>query len=342
MKTARSNPEGGNEALSLVSTYRLDQIMDIVVKVDKLTRYYGKRLAVDQISFEVQSGEVFGFLGPNGAGKTTTQRILTGLLPPSEGNVYVLNYNMAKTPFRAKEHIGVVPEVANPYLELTGWQNLIFSGELHDLVGRLLKQRAEALLKDFGLWGRKDDPAKRYSKGMKQRLMLAMALVNDPQVLFLDEPTAGLDVESRHMIHDTVKSLAQDGIGIFYTTHYIEEANILCDRIAIIKEGRIVALNTPEALKSAFSGSQSVLVSYDSSVDPETISHLEGVNHVVKEGDKLHLFTDSPGLVTTQLVDFARDKNLKILSLNTLGPSLEEVFLFLSKHGTLPGRISEK
>ena len=316
--------------------------MDTVIKVDNLTRYYGRRLAVDNVTFDVKKGEVFGFLGPNGAGKTTTQRILTGLLPPTEGNVHVLDHNMMKASIRAKAHIGVVPEVANPYVELTGWQNVMFSGELYDMDGRLLKLRAEKLLKDFGLWGRKDDPAKRYSKGMKQRLMLVMALVNNPQVLFLDEPTAGLDVESRLMIHDAVKRLANDGTATFYTTHYIEEANILCDRVGIIREGRIVALDTPEALKSAFTGSQSVTVSYDGSIDPEAVRNFEGVTHVEKEGDKLRLFTDSPGLVTTRVVDFARDRNLKILSLNTLGPSLEEVFLFLSKSDTLPGRISEK
>ena len=305
--------------------------MDTVIRVKDLTLYYGRHLAVDHIQFEVKAGEIFGFLGPNGAGKTTTQRILTGLLPPTEGSAYVLDHDMAKDPLGAKRHIGVVPEVANPYPELSGWRNLIFTGEIYHLDRRTLKSRAETALKDFGLWERKDDPARHYSKGMKQRLMLAMALLHHPQVLFLDEPTAGLDVESRRMIHQSVKRLTEDGIGVFYTTHYIEEANMLCDRVAIIREGRIVASDTPEGLKSAFSGSQSVLVSFGHLVEPGAIESLEGVSHVEKQADKLRLFTDSPGPVATQVVDFARRQNLEILSLNTLGPSLEEVFVSLSK-----------
>jgi ABC-2 type transport system ATP-binding protein len=307
--------------------------MDNVIRVQNLTLYYGRHLAVDHIEFEVNAGEIFGFLGPNGAGKTTTQRILTGLLPPTEGNAYVLDHDMAKDPLGAKAHIGVVPEVANPYPELSGWRNLMFTGELYDLDSRILKSRAETALKDFGLWERRHEPARHYSKGMKQRLMLAMALLHHPQVLFLDEPTAGLDVESRRMIHRSVKRLTDDGMGVFYTTHYIEEANTLCDRVAIIRQGRIVASDTPEALKSAFVGSQSVLVGFDVPVDPATIESLEGVTHVEKQADKLRLFTQSPGPVTTRVVDFARRESLEILSLNTLGPSLEEVFVSLSKGG---------
>jgi ABC-2 type transport system ATP-binding protein len=307
--------------------------MDTVIRVKNLTLYYGRHLAVDHIEFEVKAGEIFGFLGPNGAGKTTTQRILTGLLPPTEGNAHVLDHDMAKDPLGAKAHIGVVPEVANPYPELSGWRNLMFTGEIYHLDTRTMKSRAEAALKEFGLWERRHDLARHYSKGMKQRLILAMALLHHPQVLFLDEPTAGLDVESRRMIHQSVKQLTEDGVGVFYTTHYIEEANILCDRVAIISQGRIVASDTPEALKSAFAGSQSVLVSFNVPVDPRTVESLEGVTHVEKQADKLRLFTDSPGPVTTQVVDFARSKNLDILSLNTLGPSLEEVFVSLSKGG---------
>lgn len=301
-----------------------------VIRVENLTRYYGERLAVDHICFDVPAGELFGFLGPNGAGKTTTQRMLTGVLPPSEGSAYVLDHDMARDPIGAKEHVGVVPEVANPYVELSGWHNMMLAGELYGLDKRARSEGAEKLLRDFELWERRTDIGKSYSKGMRQRLMLAMALLHEPQVLFLDEPTAGLDVASRRLIHQMVKQLAQDGVAVFYTTHNIEEANVLCDRVAIICEGRIAAIDSPEALKAPFASTQSVQVAFDAPVEPDAVADLQDVSHVEKQGDKLRLYTSSPGAVATQLVDFARGKSMSILSLNTLGPSLEEVFVSLT------------
>jgi ABC-2 type transport system ATP-binding protein len=287
-------------------------------------------LAVDHVSFHVMAGEVFGFLGPNGAGKTTTQRMLTGILEPTEGAAYVLDHDMSKDPTGAKEHVGVVPEVANPYVELSGWQNLIFMGELYGLRKHIRQERSERLLREFELWQKKDEPAKRYSKGMKQRLLLAMAMLHSPQVLFLDEPTAGLDVNSRRMINQRIKQLAEQGVAIFYTTHNIEEANMLCDRVAIIRKGRVVALNTPEALKSAFTESQSVLAAFNKPINPEALAQLNRVYRVDKDGDKFRLHTACPGTVAMMLTDFARRQRLEIVSINTYGPSLEDVFVALS------------
>ncbi len=285
------------------------------------------------MSFAVRAGELFGFLGPNGAGKTTTQRMLTGVLRPSGGTVHVLDHDMTKDPLGAKEHVGVVPEVANPYMELTGWQNMMFAGELYGLRKRRRQERAEELLNDFDLWERRDDLAKAYSKGMKQRLMIAMALLHAPQVLFLDEPTAGLDVASRRLIHQRVKQLVQDDVAVFYTTHNIDEANMLCDRIAIICAGRIAAIDSPEALKAPFAGSQSVQIAFSEAVAPEALSGLAAVKRVEKQGDKLCVYTSSPGAVAAEVVDFARRRSLEILSINTLGPSLEEVFVALTESG---------
>ena len=305
--------------------------MEAAIRVENLTMYYGDHLAVDHIDFDVQSGEVFGFLGPNGAGKTTTQRMLTGVLPPTEGSAWVLDHDMAEDPVAAKEHVGVVPEVANPYMEMSGWENMMFAGELYGLDGRRSRRRTEELLHDFELWGRRTDAAKRYSKGMRQRLMLAMALLHEPQVLFLDEPTAGLDVSSQRAIRHKVRELASQRVAIFYTTHNIEEANMLCDRVAIIREGRIVALDSPERLKSAFTGSQSVEVSFSDAVEPDQLGDIPRVTHVEKQGDKLRLYAASPGSVAMYVVQFARERNLEIHSLNTLGPSLEEVFMAVSR-----------
>ncbi len=307
--------------------------MNAAIEVEGLTMRYGPRLAVDHVSFDVHAGEVFGFLGPNGAGKTTTQRMLTGVLPATEGRALVLGHDIVTEPVAAKAAIGVVPEVANPYMEMTGRQNMALAGELYGLSGARIRARTEQLLRQFNLWDRCDDVAKRYSKGMRQRLILAMSLIHEPRVLFLDEPTAGLDVESRRMIHGQVRALASQGVAVFYTTHNIEEANVLCDRVGILCRGRLVALDSPEALKSTFAGSQSVVVGFDERVDADALAALEEVTHVQKDGDKLRVFTAAPGRVVERLVDFARERGPGILSINTLGPSLEEVFVALSSEG---------
>lgn len=304
--------------------------MSAVIEVEALTKRYNQHLAVDDVSFAVNEGEIFGFLGPNGAGKTTTQRIVTGVLPPSEGTALVLGRDMVTNPVAAKERIGVVPEVANPYLDMSGWRNMTFAGEVYGLPGGRIRARAEELLRQFKLWERRDDIAKRYSKGMKQRLILAMSLIHEPRVLFLDEPTAGLDVESRRMIHGKVKAFADQGVTVFYTTHNIEEANVLCDRVGIIRQGRLVALDTPEALKSTVAESQSVVVSFDAPIDLSELEAFGEVSHAEKEGDKLRLFTPAPGRLVEDVVGFARERGTGIVSLNTLGPSLEEVFVALS------------
>ncbi|MGC9319336.1 MAG: ABC transporter ATP-binding protein [Armatimonadota bacterium] len=304
--------------------------MSAVIDVEGLTKRYNSQLAVDDVSFEVHEGEIFGFLGPNGAGKTTTQRMLTGVLPPTKGRAMVLGRDMVTNPVAAKERIGVVPEVANPYVDMTGWQNMTFAGELYGMPGPRIRSRAEELLRQFELWGRRDDLAKRYSKGMKQRLILAMSLIHEPRMLFLDEPTAGLDVESRRMIHGQVKDFAAEGMTVFYTTHNIEEANVLCDRVGIICKGKLVALDTPEALKSTLASSQSVEVAFSEAVELAALEDFEEVTHGEKHGDKLRLFTATPGRLIERLVSFAQERDVEILTVNTLGPSLEEVFLSLS------------
>jgi ABC-2 type transport system ATP-binding protein len=245
---------------------------------------------------------------------------------------------MAQDPVAAKERIGVVPEVANPYLDLSGWQNLMLMGELYGISRAGRQERARVLLESFDLWERRNDRAKAYSKGMRQRLMLAMALIHEPRVLFLDEPTAGLDVLSRRLIHSTVRQLAKDGVTTFYTTHNIEEANVLCDRVAIIYNGRLAAVDTPERLKAAFAESQSVQVAFADEVVPGDLEALPGVTHVEKTGDKLELYTGAPGEVCRHLLDFAQNHNTHIVSLNTIGPSLEEVFLRLTGQEAGGGR----
>jgi len=303
--------------------------MNYAIEVEGLTKYYGNLLAVDHISFQVRQGEVFGFLGPNGAGKTTTQRMLTTLLEPSEGHIAVLGHDLARDTYAVKRQMGLVPEESNVYTELTAWDNLMFTGQLYRVLQPERQRRARELLEMFGLWEKRDVKAENFSKGMRRRLSIAMAIIHRPRLLFLDEPTPGLDAQSTRAIRDLIRGLNAEGVTIFLTTHQIEEANQLCNRVAIIHQGRLAAIDTPERLKAAFQQVQSV----ELALDPDDQAHgdglatLPGVSSCVKMGDKWRLYTQDPPALLPLLVDYARSRGLRILSLHTLGPSLEDVFL---------------
>lgn len=302
---------------------------NLAVEVLNLTKYYGDLLAVDHINFGMRKGEIFGFLGPNGAGKTTTVRMLTTLLAPSDGTAYIEGHDILKDPYGAREDIGVVPETSNVYIELSAWGNLMFTGELYGVGRRLREGRARELLELLGLWERRGARAREFSKGMKRRLTIAMALMHNPGVLFLDEPTSGLDVQSSILIRNLVRKLNGEGASIFVTTHQMEEANLLCDRVAIINRGRIACIDTPENLRQTMQSVQSVLVSFagpDKAL-PQALADLQGVLDVRKDGDKYRLFTQDPGALVPQVVDLARSHGTRLVSLNTVGPSLEDVFI---------------
>lgn len=294
---------------------------------------YGRLLAVDHISFQVEKGEIFGFLGPNGAGKTTTIRMLTTLTKPSEGTAKIFGYDVQRQPISAKERMGIVPEISNVYDELSAWDNLLFTAELYHVRKGEAEKRAKELLEMFDLYEKKRNKAKGFSKGMRRRLAIAMGLMNKPDLLFLDEPTSGLDVQSALIIKDIVRDLNREGSAIFLTTHNIEEANVLCGRVAIIHKGRIAAIDTPERLKRTIQSVQSVEVAFDPT--PPNISadleHIEGVNEVRKEGDKFRLYTNDPSTVLLDLWDYMKTRDLKPITVNTLGPSLEDVFVRLTK-----------
>jgi ABC-2 type transport system ATP-binding protein len=216
-----------------------------MIKVSNLTRTFNSLIAVDQVSFHVNRGEVFGFLGHNGAGNTTTIRMLTGQLRPTSGQASIDGHDVVRERAAIKPMIGVVFEHQNLYERMSGRENLSFFAELHG-VG---DERADELLEMVGLADRAKDKIKTYSNGMKQRLLVARALLNRPKVLFLDEPTRGLDPTVAREIRRTVRKLGEQGTTVFLTTHYMEEADQLCHRVAFISEGRIIALDTPQALK---------------------------------------------------------------------------------------------
>jgi ABC-2 type transport system ATP-binding protein len=301
------------------------------IEAQSLTKRFGSSRAVDRISFGVEEGEVFGFLGPNGSGKSTTIRMLTGVIRPDEGKAVIMGHDMQKEPLKAKQMMGIVPETSNAYIELSAWNNLMLMGELYGVPKKQREERAEWLLKQFGLYERRDSLARGFSKGMKQRLILCMSLINEPSVLFLDEPTSGLDVESARLINDVIRDLNKAGTTVFLTTHDMAEANQLCERIAIINRGAIVAVDRPEVLKHMASGLQSVEVSFQRTVEPEALSALAHVRQVEKRGDKLRLYAKDVNETIDSITSFANAQGLKIVSLNTLAPSLEDIFVEMTQ-----------
>lgn len=304
------------------------------IEANSLIKEFDSLRAVDGVSFTVEEGEIFGFLGPNGAGKTTTVRMITGVLKPDSGTAYIDGVNVVRDPIPAKERIGIAPEESNAYIDLTARGNMYLTGELYGVSKKETKEKTEGLLEDFGLLDRADSKVKGFSKGMKQRLILAMALVHDPPILFLDEPTAGLDVASQKLIKERIGELNKEGKTIFLTTHNISEADRLCDRVAIINKGKIATIDSPEKLKSTIQSTQSALVSFagDGLTDDslKELRNFEVVEEIAKKGDKYRLYGPDPGKIVENIVDFARNNHLKIISLNTSGPSLEEVFTHLT------------
>jgi ABC-2 type transport system ATP-binding protein len=298
---------------------------------------------VDHINFKVHGGEVFGFLGPNGAGKTTTQRMLTTLLEPTEGRIVINGHDLAHDAYPVKRQMGLVPEESNVYTELTAWDNLMFTARLYRVPRAERAARGRELLEIFGLWEKRDVKVEDFSKGMHRRLSIAMAIIHRPTLLFLDEPTPGLDAQSAHAIRNLIRRLNAEGTTIFLTTHQIEEANQLCDRVAIINHGQIAAIDTPERLKRAFQRVQSVEVALEpktsevSETFEVSLAALPGVTTAVKMGDKWRLYTEDPAALLPQVMDYARSHGLKVVSLSTLGPSLEDVFLEITgqKVGTV-------
>lgn len=303
--------------------------MKPALEVINLTKYYGEILAVDHVSYQVKKGELFGFLGPNAAGKTTTIRMLTGVIKPDGGVASVFGYDILGEGIQARQLMGIVPEMANAYVDLSAWDNLALVGELYGIPKKEREERSNKLLKRFGIYERREQFVKGFSKGMKQKLLLCMALINNPQILFLDEPTSGLDVESQRLIRKMIREYNKDGVTVFLTTHNMEEANQLCDRIAIINNGKIAAIDSPEKLRLRSSGLRSIEVSFNKDVSGKYLSKVKGIREVKKIGDKMRLYVDDSSLVLEKVIDFARSKGLKIISLNTLAPSLEDVYLKL-------------
>jgi ABC-2 type transport system ATP-binding protein len=302
------------------------------IEVSHLSKRFGGLTALDDISFSVSEGETFGFLGPNGAGKTTTIRILTGISAPSGGTAAIFGKDIIRDTIASRKQMGIVHETSNIYDDLTAWQNLMFTAELYTIGKHEREKRGTELLDLFGLQERRHDKVHGFSKGMKRRLTLAMGLINNPRLLFLDEPTSGLDVQSNLIIRDVIRDLNAQGVTVFLTTHNIEEANLTCDRVAIINRGHIAAIDSPERLKKTIQSAQSVEVAFDAAFlhRTEDLKRIPRVSEVRKEGDKFRLFTDDPASVIPAVMEHAKESNSRVLSMTTFGPSLEDVFIKLT------------
>ncbi len=289
--------------------------------------------AVDNISFKVKKGEIFGFLGPNGAGKTTTIRMLTGVLKPTIGSITIFGKDSRTESLHIKQLIGNVPEEASVYTDLSGWHNLLLIGELYGLSKEERKNRAEYLLKEFELLEKKNIKAKTYSKGMKQRLLLSMALMSNPEILFLDEPTSGLDVQSARIIKEIILEYNKKGTTIFLTTHDMDIANELCHRIAIINKGKIISLDTPENFKVLVQEYQAIDLSVENGLLKNEIEKLNYINKVQEVNGGYHIIVDDIHNSICEIIDYVRTNNLKIKKLITYQPKLEEAFLKIIERG---------
>jgi len=305
--------------------------MKNAIEASGLTKFYRKILAVDHISFEVREGEIFGFLGPNGAGKTTTIRMLTGLSKPSAGFARVLGYDVVSEIVEVKKHIGVVPEISNLYDELSAFKNLLFMAQLYGVPRNQRKARADELLKAFGLYERKDDLFGTFSRGMKRALTIAAALIHNPHLLFLDEPTVGLDVVAARSLRNLISNLCRQGVTVFLTTHYLEEADLLCNRIAIIVNGRILKIDTPEMLKTVAEEEPIIKVSFKKTVSriiEELSRKLPELNVVTTNHNKVRIYGgESPLEVLEKVLQYARSEGVEIDKVNSVKPSLEDAFI---------------
>ncbi len=301
-----------------------------ICRVVNLTKDYDGFRAVDGISFHVNRGEIFGFLGPNGAGKTTTIRMLCGLTRITRGSAVIDGHDISKEERVVKRLIGVVPDISNMYSELSCWDNLIFCGEMYGVPREERRRRAEELLEFFGLKRFRDTKFKNLSKGLKRRLTIAAALMHRPKLLFLDEPTVGLDVLGRRKIWSIIKRINRRGVTIFLTTHNIYEAFRLCHRIAVINRGKIVATGTPEELRRMVAAQEIIEVSFSPHTPPlGDLQGIAGVVSVKSAENTLKLVVNDALTALEGLIEYARRRGLSIAELSLRGADAEEVFLSL-------------
>ncbi|NMC69823.1 MAG: ABC transporter ATP-binding protein [Myxococcales bacterium] len=303
-----------------------------ILTVEGLVKSYGGRRAVDGLSLTVGPKEIFGLLGPNGAGKSTTLAMLSTLLVPDAGRIELDGVDLVREPGRVRPWLGYVPQELALYPALSARDNLSFFGRIYGLGGRKLAERVDAVLDVVGLRDRARELVRTFSGGMMRRLNLAAGLVHSPKVLFLDEPTVGVDPQSRNFIFEHVLRLRNEGLTILYTSHYMEEVQRLCDRVAIIDEGRMLALDTPQALVGRLGEGLLVLGLPDGGLEglSPCASRLDAVGKVTVRDGRLYLEANNVNRALVELLDLCNVRQIGLTSLQVLPPSLESVFLRLT------------
>ncbi|HVF60158.1 MAG TPA: ABC transporter ATP-binding protein [Thermoanaerobaculia bacterium] len=301
-------------------------------RVEGLVKRYGDLRAVDGVSFEVRKGELYGLLGPNGAGKTTTMSILSGLLEPDEGRVFFDGVELASDPIRVKAQLGVVPQETALYDTLSARENLLFWAGLYGLAGADRDRAVDRALDQVGLTGRAKDQVRTYSGGMKRRLNLALGLVHGPRAVLMDEPTVGIDPQARANILEAVRAVAAAGTTVVYTTHYLEEAETLCDRVAIIDHGRILAEGTVDELKRRVGEKEILTVSGGFEVEEARakLAALPGVQVVATTPGKIVLSVAGAGKAALDALAGVLASGLDLDGVEIQPPSLNSVFLDLT------------
>jgi ABC-2 type transport system ATP-binding protein len=303
-----------------------------IIAIDRLSKNYGPVQAVRGISFEIQPGEFFGLLGPNGAGKTTTFGMLTGLVEPSGGKIDIDGIDLCSRPREAKRIMGIVPQGFAFYPTLDAIENLNFFGRIYGLSGSHLKARIAQVLTLVALEGKARQRVGTYSNGMKRRLNIAIGLLHEPEILILDEPTVGIDTQSRNAILESLGNLNKGGITVLYTTHYIEEAEQLCQRVAIMDQGEIIALDTPSNLVRSFAKALIQIELFEALEDRLVLplGKIGPWNWADEKKRRIHLETETPEAALRFLFEWREAGKIPLKTLNLLEPSLESVFIHLT------------
>jgi ABC-2 type transport system ATP-binding protein len=299
------------------------------IEVRDLCKSFGNFRAVDHLSLTINHGEIFGLLGPNGSGKTTTINMISGLSVPTSGEVRVMGFDVRHNTRRVHQMLGSVPQETALYEELTAWANMDFHADLYGIPRKQKKERITTLLELVQLLDRKDSRVGTFSGGMKRRLALARALLHDPQLIYLDEPTLGVDIQARRAIWDYILSLRDQGKTVLITTNYLEEAQALCERVAIIDHGKLIEVDTPEHLKQTYGGSVIEVETAPPVRDTTALHALVGVNDVVQEGTHLKITVQGTTNIVAQVITLL-SQEVEIKDIDIREPNLDEIFLLLT------------
>ncbi len=310
--------------------------MQNIVSVNNLEKRYqpGDFLAVDDISFDIHQGEIFSLLGPNGAGKTTTISMLSCLLKPTGGDATVGGHSVIRDPMAVKQVIGVVPQEIALYETLSARENLLFWGRMYGMGGKELKMRVDEVLEQVGLTDRAKDKIESYSGGMKRRINIGVGLLHKPQLVFMDEPTVGIDPQSRRRILDTVKDLNEQGLTVLYTTHYMEEAQELSDRVGIIDQGKLIALGTQKELTQMVGENETLRLHLSDQMDQQplldSLRSVEGILQAQSLDHQVMVVAKAVEEILAPVVSAANQAEVRIRSIDIEEPNLEAVFLHLT------------